>query len=153
MGSKINNKESVYYWCYKNKIPVFCPAITDGAIGDVLFFYNYNNPGFIVDILYDIAEINKLAMTAKKSGMIICGGGVIKHHINNANMMRNGADLAVYINTAQEFDCSDAGARPEEALSWGKIGQNAKYIKVYSEFTLVLPIIMAECFARNFEKA
>lgn len=100
MGEKINNKESVYYWCYKNKIPVFCPAITDGAIGDVLYFYNFNNPGFIVDILQDIAKLNNQALTAKKSGMIICGGGVIKHHINNANMMRNGADLAVYINTA-----------------------------------------------------
>jgi len=100
MGQTINNPNSVYYWCWKNKIPVFCPAITDGAIGDVMFFYNYNNPGFIVDILRDIAKLNKLAIEAKRTGMIICGGGVIKHHINNANMMRNGADLAVYINTA-----------------------------------------------------
>lgn len=153
MGKTINNPQSVYYWCWKNKIPVFCPAITDGAIGDVMFFYNYNNPGFIVDILGDIVKLNKIAIDAKKTGMIICGGGVIKHHINNANMMRNGADLAVYINTAQEFDCSDAGAKPEEALSWGKIGAKAKYVKVYSEFTLVLPIIMGECFVRNFEKA
>lgn len=39
------------------------------------------------------------------------GGGIIKHHICNANLMRNGTDLAVYVNTAQEFDGSDAGAR------------------------------------------
>lgn len=38
MGKKINNEESIYYWCYKNNIPVFCPGITDGAIGDVFFF-------------------------------------------------------------------------------------------------------------------
>lgn len=38
LGKKIDNEESIYYWCYKNKIPVFCPGITDGAIGDVFFF-------------------------------------------------------------------------------------------------------------------
>ena len=39
---------------------------------------------------------------------------MIKHHILNANLMRNGADYAVFINTGQEFDGSDAGARPDE---------------------------------------
>ena len=27
MGEKIDNEESVYYWCWKNDIPVFCPAL------------------------------------------------------------------------------------------------------------------------------
>jgi len=31
--------------------------------------------------------------------MIIVGSGMIKHHIFNANLMRNGADYAVLINT------------------------------------------------------
>ena len=34
LGERIENEESVYYWCSKNNIPVFCPAITDGSIGD-----------------------------------------------------------------------------------------------------------------------
>lgn len=42
MGREINNEESIYYWCWKNEIPVFCPAITDGAIGDILYFHSYN---------------------------------------------------------------------------------------------------------------
>lgn len=45
------------------------------------------------------------------------GGGVIKHHICNANLMRNGADYAVFVNTAAEFDGSDSGAKPDEAVS------------------------------------
>jgi len=44
--------------------------------------------------------------------------------------MRNGAESAVYINTAQEFDGSDAGARPDEAVSWGKIKVGADSVKV-----------------------
>lgn len=153
MGQAINHEESVYYWCWKNDIPVFCPAITDGAIGDNLFFYNYNEEGFIVDILQDICKINKIAMEAKKSGMIICGGGIIKHHICNANMMRDGADYAVYINTAQEFDCSDSGAQPDEAVSWGKLRADAKNVKIYAETSLVLPIIVSQTFAKHAELA
>jgi deoxyhypusine synthase len=38
IGQKINNKESIYYWCAKNDIPVYCPAFTDGALGDVVYF-------------------------------------------------------------------------------------------------------------------
>ena len=51
--------------------------------------------------------------------------------------MRNGAESAVYINTAQEFDGSDAGARPDEAVSWGKIKVGAESVKVSSlHFTI-----------------
>jgi deoxyhypusine synthase len=35
-GEKINDERSIYYWCAKNNIPVYCPALTDGAIGDIL---------------------------------------------------------------------------------------------------------------------
>lgn len=72
----------------------------------------------------------------RKTGMIILGGGLPKHHICNANMMRNGADYAIYINTGQEFDGSDSGARPDEAVSWGKIRGSAMTVKVNSPFLL-----------------
>jgi hypothetical protein len=36
-----------------------------------------------------------------EAGAIIIGGGVVKHHIMNANLMRNGCDHAVLINTGQ----------------------------------------------------
>ena len=85
--------------------------------------------------------------------MIILGGGVIKHHICNANLMRNGADYSVFVNTASEFDGSDSGARPDEAISWGKISLEAKPVKIYAECSLVLPIIIGETFVRNFEYA
>jgi deoxyhypusine synthase len=153
LGKKINNENSIYYWCAKNHIPVFCPALTDGSMGDMLFFNNFRNPGFIVDILRDIVKLNKMALHSMHTGMIILGGGVIKHHICNANLMRDGADYSVYINTAQEFDGSDSGARPDEAVSWGKIKAQARSVKVYAETTLVFPILVAETFVRNKEKA
>lgn len=86
-GEKINNEDSVYYWAWKNNIPVFSPALTDGSLGDMIFFHSFKNPGLILDIVDDLRQLNTLAMRAKKSGMIILGGGLIKHHICNANLM------------------------------------------------------------------
>lgn len=150
LGKEINNEESVYYWAYKNNIPVFCPALTDGSLGDMLYFHTFkSSPTQLrIDIVEDIRRINTIAVRAKRAGMIILGGGIVKHHIANACLMRNGAESAVYINTAQEFDGSDAGARPDEAVSWGKIKMDAKSVKVYCEATAVFPMIVAATFAK-----
>lgn len=152
LGKEIKDESSIYYWTSKNDIPVFCPAITDGSLGDMIYFHSYKNPGLIVDIAADIRAMNNEAVFAKKTGMIILGGGIIKHHICNANLMRNGADYAVYINTGQEFDGSDAGARPDEAVSWGKIRLNSRSCKVYADATIVFPLIVAETFAKEFHQ-
>ncbi|OHT04498.1 hypothetical protein TRFO_28008 [Tritrichomonas foetus] len=148
LGQEINNEDSVWYWCAKNDIPVYSPAITDGSIGDMIYFHSYKTPGLVIDIVEDIKNMNNEAIWAKKTGTIILGGGVIKHHIMNANLFRNGADFSVYINTSSEFDGSDSGARPDEAVSWGKISPDAKPVKLYAEVTLVLPIIVATTFAK-----
>lgn len=148
LGKEIDNKESIYYWAYKNNIPVFSPAITDGSIGDNIYFHSFRNPGLRLDICEDIAHINNIAVKSKNTGQVIIGGGLIKHHICNANLMRNGADYSVYINTAGEFDGSDAGASPDEAVSWGKIRMTAKPVKVVADATLVFPLIVAETFAK-----
>ena len=146
LGKEINNKESIYYWCHKNDIPVFCPAFTDGSMGDMVYFYKYQNDKFYIDIAYDIKKLNDIAITSKKTGLIILGSGVVKHHILNANMFRNGCDYSVYINNSQEFDGSDAGARPDEAVSWGKILPEARSVKVFGDATILFPLIVAKSF-------
>ncbi|KAF7900332.1 uncharacterized protein EAF01_007634 [Botrytis porri] len=155
LGKEINNEESLLYWAYKNDIPIFCPALTDGSLGDMLYFHTFkSSPAQLrVDLVEDIRKINTMAVRAKRAGMIILGGGVVKHHIANACLMRNGAESAVYINTAQEFDGSDAGARPDEAVSWGKIKVGADSVKVYVEATACFPLIVAGTFAKDQEKS
>ncbi|KAE9410463.1 Deoxyhypusine synthase [Gymnopus androsaceus JB14] len=149
LGKEINNEESVYYWAYKNDIPVFCPALTDGSIGDMIYFHSFKNPGLILDIVQDIRELNEKSRKSVKAGMIILGGGVCKHQIANAMLIRNGADYSVFINTGQEFDGSDSGARPDEAISWGKIRAGAETVKVFADATLVFPMLVAATFAKD----
>lgn len=151
LGQRICNPDSICYWAAKNDIPIYCPALTDGSIGDMIFFHSYKNPGLIVDLVGDIRGINRSAIKSPCTGVIILGGGVVKHHIANANLMRNGTDFAVYINTGQEFDGSDAGASVDEAVSWGKIRCNAKQVKVCAEATLVFPLLVAQTFAKELQ--
>ncbi|KAE8740978.1 hypothetical protein FOCC_FOCC013504 [Frankliniella occidentalis] len=148
LGLEINNTDSIYYWAAKNNIPVFSPALTDGSLGDMMYFHSYNSPGLVVDIVSDLRRLNSMAVKAVNTGMVIIGGGVVKHHICNANLMRNGADFSVFINTASEYDGSDSGARPDEAISWGKIRKDAKPVKIYAEATLIFPLLVAETFAK-----
>ncbi|KAB0796790.1 hypothetical protein PPYR_10851 [Photinus pyralis] len=148
LGEKINNEESIYYWAAKNQIPVFSPALTDGSLGDMMFFHSFRHPGLVIDILSDLKRLNMMAIRAVNTGVIIVGGGVIKHHICNANLMRNGAEYAVFLNTSSEFDGSDAGARPDEAISWGKIKKDATPVKIYAEASLIFPLLVGETFAR-----
>ena len=71
LGQEINNEESIYYWCAKNQIPVFCPAITDGSLGDMLYFHFCRKPGLKIDILEDLERINNLTVHAKTTEMPI----------------------------------------------------------------------------------
>ncbi|CAA9990482.1 deoxyhypusine synthase, putative [Plasmodium knowlesi strain H] len=151
LGEEINDENSLIYWCHKNDIPVFCPGLTDGSLGDNLFFHNYGNKiknNLILDIVKDIKKINSLALNCKKSGIIILGGGLPKHHVCNANLMRNGADFAVYVNTANEYDGSDSGANTTEALSWGKIkaGHTNNHVKVFGDATILFPLMVLNTF-------
>lgn len=144
LGEKINNEKSIYYQAWKNKIPVYCPCISDGALGDNLYFFSLNNPDFKIDFLSDLKWFNNTSFGKKKTGVIILGAGIIKHSILNVNMLRNGADYAVYINTEQDYNGSDSGAHPDEAVSWGKI--KGEKVKVFADATLVFPLIMAKSF-------
>jgi deoxyhypusine synthase len=93
----------------------------------MIYFHTYKNPGLIIDIVGDIRRLNDMSVRSKKAGMIVLGGGVCKHQIANAMLF---VSYAVYINTGQEFDGSDSGARPDEAVSWGKIRAGAEAVKV-----------------------
>lgn len=152
LGTEINHPDSFLYWAAKHGIPVYCPALTDGSLGDMLYFHSFNKPGLVIDLVDDVRAMNDEALSVRqprRTGMILLGGGVSKHHIANANLMRNGADYAVYINTAHEFDGSDSGAKPDEAVSWGKITAAARPIKVCADATIAFPLLVAQTFATD----
>ena len=152
MGKAIHHKESIYYWAQKNDIPVFCPAFMDGAIGDNCYFFNYNRkPGkkLVLDQIMDHHRLIEMTLDAKETGILVLGSGLVKHTLCNANMYREGAKYAVYMNTSSEYDGSDSGAEPEEAKSWGKIAADANTVKVVGDTTILFPLLVAGSFAKK----
>jgi deoxyhypusine synthase len=99
-----------------------------------------------MDLTDDIVHITNIALNAPKTGIIALGGSVPKHHIANANLFRDGADYAVYLTTAHEFEGSNAGANIEEAISWGKVKPQAKRAKVVGDASITFPLLVAGAF-------
>lgn len=147
LGRKINNPESVLYWCYKNNIKVFSPAITDGSIGDMLTFLD-SRACFKLDIVEDIYNMNSECLTGRENGGFIIGSGIVKHHILNGNLFNNGLDYCVLLNTANEFDGSDAGASINESHSWGKIKPGNTSVKIHGDASIILPLIIYGAFLK-----
>ncbi|MBU5575228.1 MAG: deoxyhypusine synthase [Candidatus Aenigmatarchaeota archaeon] len=147
IGETLNDKNSILYQCAKRKIPIFVPGITDGAFGTNLVWFSQEND-FKLDLLEDEKELAKISFTKKKTGALMIGGGISKHHTIWWNQFKGGLDFAVYITTATQYDGSLSGARLEEAISWGKISKNAKYTTIDGDATLILPFLLKAVYER-----
>jgi deoxyhypusine synthase len=142
MGLSISDQRSFLHWAARNGIPVFCPGITDSAIGLQLYFYRQDHKDFMVDVSGDM-KLADIVISAEKTGGIILGGGIAKHHAIGVNILREGLDYAVYVTTASPWDGSLSGATASEAKSWSKIKEKGNTATVYGDATVMLPLIMA----------
>ena len=140
IGSHLG-EDSFLYWAYKNDVKVIVPGIVDGAVGSQIWMFSQKHTDFKLNIIKDSDTLAGLIFKAKKSGALMLGGGISKHHTLWWNQYRSGLDFAVYITTAQEFDGSLSGALVREAISWGKVTQDAKQTTIHAELTTVLPFL------------
>jgi deoxyhypusine synthase len=153
LGKFIGHKDSILYWAWKNKIPVIVPGITDGAVGYQLWQFYQDHKDFNINLLKDEQFLSDIIWNAKKSGALILGGGISKHHVIWWSQFRGGLDYAVYITTAVEWDGSLSGARLREAVSWGKVKEKARYVTVEGDVTVLLPLIVSSLLNRvKYEK-
>jgi deoxyhypusine synthase len=148
LGQFIGDEDSILYWAAKNKIPVFVPGITDGAVGSQCWLFYQTHRDFRLDLLRDEQSLSDLVYSAKKSGAFMLGGGISKHHTIWWNQFRGGLDYAVYITSANEQDGSLSGAQIREAISWGKVAPRAKQVTVFGEVTSLLPFVVTALIQR-----
>lgn len=146
-GKRLPSKDSIIYWATKNKIPVIIPGITDGMIGYQLWMFSQDKD-FRINVLKDEQLLNDRVWDAEKTGALIVGGGISKHHTIWWNQFKGGLDYAVYLTTAIEEDGSLSGARPREAVSWGQIKENAEKIFVFGEASTILPLMISALAGR-----
>ena len=147
IGSHLG-EDSFLYWASKNDIKVIVPGIVDGAVGSQIWMFTQKHADFKLNITKDADTLSGIIFKAKKSGALMLGGGISKHHTLWWNQYRNGLDFAVYITTAQEFDGSSSGALVREAISWGKVTQNAKQTTIHAEITTALPFLYSALLSK-----
>ncbi|MGE5782249.1 MAG: deoxyhypusine synthase [Nitrososphaerales archaeon] len=145
IGSKLDDN-SILYWAHKNKIPVIVPGLVDGAVGSQIWLFYQQHKDFVLNLLKDQSRISDLIFDAKKTGALMLGGGISKHHTLWWNQFRDGLDYAVYVTTANEWDGSLSGAEVREAISWNKVNVNAKQVTIHGEITTLLPFIYASLY-------
>ncbi len=147
-GEEDNREESMLYWAWKNDVPVYVPGPTDGSVGAQVWMVYQNNRAIRFDLLRDEQELSDLVFGAEKLGAVMIGGGISKHHVIWWSQFRDGLDDVVYITTAPEYDGSLSGARVREAVSWGKVKEEAEWQTVEGDATVLLPLLVADLFAR-----
>ncbi|OGS48935.1 MAG: deoxyhypusine synthase [Euryarchaeota archaeon RBG_16_68_13] len=143
LGQRTRSKASFLWWAWKNRVPVYVPAMMDGAVGYQLWSFWQEHRAFAIDMFRDETELADLVFTAKESGALMIGGGVSKHHTIWWNQFRGGLDYAVYITTAPEWDGSLSGARMREGISWGKVKETARQVTVEGDASALLPLMVA----------
>ncbi|MCL4480383.1 MAG: deoxyhypusine synthase [Candidatus Thermoplasmatota archaeon] len=141
-GMRINDTDSIISNAAKNDIPVYVPGMTDGSFGSQLWSFYERHRDFKINLLQDEHELSDIIFDAKKTGALMLGGGISKHHTIWWNQFRGGLDYAVYVTTAQEYDGSLSGAKLEEAISWKKVREDAEFVNVYGDITAILPIML-----------
>jgi deoxyhypusine synthase len=147
VGKRLKDKNSILRSAYERKVPVFTPGLVDSAFGTQLFIFSQTNE-FSLNLLKDMKELSDIVFSSEKTGAIILGGGISKHHTIWWNQFKGGLDYAISLTTAYEFDGSLSGARLEEAITWNKVKENANISLVHVDVTLALPLLLAAVYEK-----
>jgi deoxyhypusine synthase len=143
IGARLDDDNSILKSAYDMNIPVYCPAIQDSIIGLQAWLYKQTKP-LNVGVFDDMRGLIDRCYEAKRTGVLIVGGGVPKNFILQSMLVTpRSFDYAIQLTMDRPETGGLSGATLDEARSWGKIGENARCVTVYSDATITLPIIVA----------
>ncbi|MBL7176200.1 MAG: deoxyhypusine synthase family protein [Desulfobacteraceae bacterium] len=143
IGLMLDDENSILATAAKYNIPIFCPAITDGAFGFHLYLFQRKHPDFVIDVVKDFGNILFSVPYDDKKGVIALGGSISKHHAILLTLINGGgAEYAAYITTAHKSSGSMSGANTNEAKSWGKVKDSADVATAIGDVTILFPLAM-----------
>ncbi|MBP2030605.1 deoxyhypusine synthase [Methanohalophilus levihalophilus] len=142
IGLLLDDPHSILYQAARNNVPIFCPAITDGAFGFHLYLFQQDHPDFVVDVVKDFGNILYATSHDDRKGVIALGGSISKHHAILSTLLNGGAEYAVYMTTAHRTSGSMSGANTNEAKSWGKVKDESDVATVIGDVSITFPLAM-----------
>jgi deoxyhypusine synthase len=156
VGKKINNR-SILSTASTFNIPVFIPAFTDSEFALNLIKYSIREGyKFKFDIFGDVLKFAELIRNSKEYGTFIIGGGVPRNWAQQVfplldqieNIETMGYNYSVRIHTAVEYDGGLSGCTVSESKSWGKYSLESKYVSIWCDATIALPILIVGLLER-----
>ncbi len=148
IGARLNDPASILKCAYDSNVPVFCPAVQDSIIGLQAWLFKQTRT-LKVDAFADMRNFIDLCFEAKRAGALIVGGGVPKNFIFQSMLVTpKEFDYAIQLTMDRPETGGLSGATLDEARSWGKVGENALSVTVYSDATITLPLIVAAVRSR-----
>lgn len=148
LGEKINDNNSILKTAHDMNVPIYCPAFPDSIIGLQSYLYKEVNK-LVIDCIGDMHDFINLCWESEKSGAILIGGGVPKNYIFQSMLVTpKEFDYAIQLTMDSPQTGGLSGATLNEAISWGKINKSAKFVTVYSDATITLPLIVGSVKSR-----
>ena len=147
IGKRIDDPNSILRTAAEKKVPIFCPAVADSAIGlDVWRFMSKHNPNLSVNAFSDLGDFMNIVQKANRNGAILLGGGVPKNFILQAmiTIKRGGYDYVVQVTMDRPEPGGLSGATLEEAKSWGKVKGKARSVQVIGDASVIFPLMVAD---------
>ncbi|MBD3212155.1 MAG: deoxyhypusine synthase [Candidatus Lokiarchaeota archaeon] len=150
LGKKMNRR-SIISVAAKNEIPIFVPAFTDSEFALNLIKYSVREGyQFQFDILKDVLKFADIIRNSEEYGTIIIGGGVPRNWAQQVFPLLDqldkietmGYNYSVRIHTAAEYDGGLSGCTISESKSWGKYSLDSRYVSVWCDATIALPILI-----------
>ena len=149
LGWHLRTGNSLVQECYKEDVPIFCPALNDSAAGIGLLMHQTNNPNshLTIDSIKDLRELTYLKVETPHTGLFMVGGGVPKNFAQDIVVAAESIghrvpmhQYAIQLTVADVRDGACSSSTLDEASSWGKV-DNTSTQMVYGEATSTLPII------------
>ncbi len=147
LGLKINDKDSILHKAARSHVKVFSPGLLDSILGLSLWSFAQTEV-LQLNPITDVTRMVEMAMTSKKLGVLIVGGGLPKHHTLLASVLREGVDRAVQITADRPEPGGLSGAPLAESISWRKIRKGGRFVDVYGDATVCLPLIIGAVLDR-----
>ena len=142
LGLMLRDKDSILYKAARERVRVFSPGLLDSLLGMSLWSFAQTEV-LQLNPMADATNMAEMAMTSKKMGVLIIGGGLPKHNTLLASVLREGVDAAVQITADRPEPGGLSGAPLAESISWRKIRKGGKFVDVYGDATICLPLILA----------
>ncbi|HJJ45534.1 MAG TPA: deoxyhypusine synthase family protein, partial [Methanocorpusculum sp.] len=146
----------------KMDVPIYVPALADSSYG-IGLVYGRRGLGAegIIDHLKDADELSEYVEAAKKTGIVILGGGTPKNFIQQTEVIPpkyqkkylGGHMFALQITTDAPHWGGLSGCTFEEGISWGKEKEETHKLQCFCDITIALPILTSALVAANVKRA